>query len=93
MNDGQYIAIRSYLEELASQGKKIIAGQQRTNELLEQIASVEAKRQARLVKEIDSAITQMLEKVVNTAETGPIKQDAHLAAVTQQPKTATKKGK
>ncbi len=35
MNDGKYDAIRNYLEELASQGRQLIEGQARTNELLD----------------------------------------------------------
>lgn len=43
MNDGQYTNIRNYLEELASQGKQLLAAQQRTNELLEQLSASKAK--------------------------------------------------
>jgi hypothetical protein len=39
MNDGMYTNIRNYLEEIACQGRQIIAGQQRTNELLERITT------------------------------------------------------
>jgi hypothetical protein len=34
MNEGKFIAIQNYLEEIASQNKQIIGQLQRTNELL-----------------------------------------------------------
>ena len=44
MNDSMYTNIRNYLEELASQGKQLLAAQQRTNELLERIALTDNER-------------------------------------------------
>jgi len=46
MNEGMYIGIRNYLEEIASQNKQILAEQKRTNELLAAQAKPVAKPDA-----------------------------------------------
>lgn len=55
MNDGMYTNIRNYLEELANQGKQIIANQERTIDLLNEIR-LAANRTDGRAKEIVNAV-------------------------------------
>jgi len=107
MNDGQYTNLRNYLEEIASQGKQLLAEQKRTNELLERVV---APVPTFNTKHIDlDAIdpTQdavylsggsKIERVsppftVETVKEEPLKTTETVEVVEDKPATATKKGK
>lgn len=83
MNDGQYTNLRNYLEEIANQGKQIIAGQQRTNELLERgplIVYVNGDTDPHeIAAQVKMAMAQTPEEIAS--------------APVDKPKPATKKGK
>ena len=43
MNEGHYVSIRNYLEEIASQSRQILGELKRNNELLGQLMSIPAQ--------------------------------------------------
>lgn len=58
MNEGHYISIRNYLEEIASQNKQLLAEQKRTNELMERGMSATA-----IGKVVEMRMTELLEGI------------------------------
>lgn len=104
MNEGQYLAIRSYLEELTSQGRQLIEGQARTNELLERAplivyTSGDANAE-QIAAEVNAAMNRMLKDVAAPPYTGTLETEPPPDGdgimpppTTSKPKASAKKGK
>lgn len=93
MNEGKFIAIQNYLEEIASQNKQIIGLLGRTNELLERAplivytnGDVNAEQ---IAAEVNAAMNRMLKDVAAPPYTGTLETEPPPAA----PKASAKKGK
>lgn len=74
MNDGMYTNIRNYLEELASLGRQMLAEQQRTNELLNEIRLGVNRTDGRakdIGEVVQNAMTDMLVDVTGATKAEP----------------------
>lgn len=93
MNEGKFIAIQNYLEEIASQNKQVIGLLQRTNELLAKLPAPAALT-AEIIN-LDAPLTGTLETEPPPAPmlTEAMADRIALREENAKPKSGAKKGK